>query len=116
MKKGLLSILAASLLVVGCQDYDDQFEKLNSDIAALTASVAGLSQVQSDLTSLAGTVSSLATTVNGLGSQIDTAVADGLADITADVEAIEAAVANVASSDEVAAISDAVETAQTDLD
>lgn len=116
MKKGLLSILAASLLVVGCQDYDDQFEKLNSDIAALTASVAGLSQVQSDLTSLAGTVSSLATTVNGLGSQIDTAVADGLADITADVEAIEAAVANVASSDEVAAISDAVSTAQTDLD
>jgi hypothetical protein len=116
MKKGLLSILAGALLVVGCQNYDDQFDSLESQINALASTVAGLSQVQSDLASLAGTVSSLATTVNGLGSQIDTAVADGLADITADVEAIEAAVANVASSEEVAAISDAVTAAQTDLD
>ena len=64
MKKGILSILAASLLVVGCQDYDDQFSSLESQISALATTVAGLSQVQSDLASLAGTVSSLASTVN----------------------------------------------------
>jgi len=75
-----------------------------------------LSQVQSDLASLAGTVSSLASTVNGLGSQIDTAVANGLSDIQADIDAIEAAVADVASSEEVSALQDAVDASQEDLD
>jgi len=116
MKKGLLSILAGALVVVGCQNYDDQFDNLESQISALASTVAGLSQVQSDLASLAGTVSSLASTVNGLGSQIDTAVADGLADIQADIEAIETAVADVASSEEVGALSDAVAASQEDLD
>ncbi|MDA8871423.1 hypothetical protein N9H89_01995 [Flavobacteriaceae bacterium] len=115
MKKGLLSILAGALLVVGCQNYDDQFDALETQINSLTATVAGLAQVQSDLTSLAGTVSSLASTVNGLGDTIDTAVADGLTDIQADIDAIEAAVADVASSEEVSALSDAVADAQTDL-
>jgi len=72
--------------------------------------------VQSDIASLAGTVSSLSSTVNGLGAQIDTAVADGLADIQSDIEAIESAVADVASSDEVSALSDAVAASQEDLD
>jgi len=115
MKKGLLSILAGALLVVGCQNYDDQFDQLESQISALATTVAGLAQVQSDLASLAGTVSSLSSTVNGLGSTIDTAVADGLADIQADIDAINTAVADVASSEEVSALSDAVATAQTDL-
>jgi nitrous oxide reductase accessory protein NosL len=48
MKKGLLSILASSLLVVGCQNYDDQFTLLENQITALTQTVDGLSQVQSD--------------------------------------------------------------------
>jgi len=116
MKKGLLSILAGALVVVGCQNYDDQFDNLESQISALASTVAGLSQVQSDLASLAGTVSSLSSTVNGLGSAIDTAVSDGLADIQADIEAIETAVADVASSEEVSALSDAVAASQEDLD
>ena len=29
MKKGLFSILASALLVVGCQNYDDQFDDIN---------------------------------------------------------------------------------------
>ena len=78
MKKGLLSILASALLVVGCQNYDDQFSALETQINALASTVAGLSQVQSDLSSLAGTVASLSSSVAGLGSQIDTAVADVL--------------------------------------
>jgi len=116
MKKGLLSILASALLVVGCQNYDDQFNNLESQISALATTVAGLSQVQSDLSSLAGTVNSLSSTVNGLGDTIDTAVADGLADIQTDIDAIEAAVADVASSEEVSDLTDAVADAQTDLD
>ena len=115
MKKGLLSILAASLLVVGCQDYDDQFSSLESQISALASTVAGLSQVQSDLASLSGTVASLASTVNGLGDAIDTAVSDGLTDIQADIDAIETAVADVATSEEVSSLSDAVDAAQDDL-
>jgi hypothetical protein len=108
--------LASALLVVGCQNYDDQFSALETQINALASTVAGLSQVQSDLSSLAGTVNSLASTVNGLGSQIDTAVSDGLADIQADIDAIETAVADVASSEEVSSLSDAVAESQTDLD
>ena len=115
MKKGLLSILAASLLVVGCQDYDDQFSSLESQISALATTVAGLSQVQTKITELAGTVASLSTTVNGLGDAIDTAVSDGLADIQTDIDAIEAAVADVASSEEVSTLADAVSDAQGDL-
>jgi len=101
---------------VGCQNYDDQFDQLENQITALSQTVAGLSQVQSDLSSLAGTVSSLASTVNGLGDTIDTAVADGLTDIQADIDAIEAAVADVASSEEVSNLSDAVAASQEDLD
>jgi len=116
MKKGLLSILAGALVVVGCQNYDDQFDNLESQISALASTVAGLSQVQSDLSSLAGTVSSLQSSVSSLGSTIDTAVADGLSDIQADIDAIEAAVADVASSEEVSALQDAVDASQEDLD
>ena len=115
MKKGLLSILAGALVLVGCQNYDDQFDNLESQISALASTVAGLSQVQSDLASLAGTVSSLASTVNGLGDTIDTAVADGLTDIQADIDAIETAVADVASSEEVAELQEAVDASEESL-
>ena len=116
MKKGLLSILASALLVVGCQNYDDQFTNLESQISALASTVAGLTQVQSDLSSLAGTVGSLTSTVNSLGSTIDTAVSDGLADIQADITAIEAAVADVATTAEVEALQESVDASQADLD
>ena len=115
MKKGLLSILAGALLVVGCQNYDDQFSSLESQINALASTVAGLSQVQSDLASLSGTVSALSSTVASLGSSIDTAVSNGLADITADIAALQAALADVASADDLAAISAAVAANQADL-
>ena len=112
MKKGLLSILASALLVVGCQNYDDQFTNLESQISALATTVAGLSQVQSDLASLSGTVNSLQSSLAG---QIDTALADGLADIDAAITDLEAATADVASSEDVQAITDAVAENQVDL-
>ena len=40
MKKGLLSILAGALLVVGCQNYDDQFDSLEQQINALAPKLA----------------------------------------------------------------------------
>ena len=105
MKKGLFSILAGALLVVGCQNYDDQFSNIESQITALASQVAGLSQVQSDLTALAGTVNSLQTSV---AQTVDAALADGLADIDTAVASLEAATANAASSEDVAAIATAV--------
>ena len=116
MKKGLFSILAGALLVVGCQNYDDQFSNLESQINALASSVAGLSQVQSDLSSLSGTVSSLSSTVAALGSQFDTAVSNGLADITADIAALQDALDGVASSSELDAVIAAVAAQQATLD
>ena len=98
---------------MGCQNYDDQFSALETQINALASTVAGLSQVQSDLASLAGTVNSLSSTVNGLGDTIDTAVADGLADIQSDIAEIEAAVENVASADALADVANAVEETET---
>ena len=113
MKKGLLSILASALLVVGCQNYDDQFTNLESQISALASTVAGLTQVQSDLASLSNTVNSLQSSV---ASTVDAALADGLADIDAAVASLEAATADAASSEDVQAIADAVSENQTDLD
>ena len=112
MKKGLFSILAGALLVVGCQNYDDQFSNIESQITALASQVAGLSQVQSDLTALAGTVNSLQTSV---ANTVDAALADGLADIDTAVASLEAATATAASSEDVAAIAAAVADDESDL-
>lgn len=50
MKKGLLSLLVVALTVVGCQDYDDQFDSLNKEILAL----------KTDLTTIKGLTASVA--------------------------------------------------------
>ena len=113
MKKGLFSILASTLLVVGCQNYDDQFSNIESQISALASTVAGLSQVQNDLQSLAGTVNSLQ---SSLSSQIDTALADGLADIDAAVVELNEAAAEAASAEDVAAIQASVDANAEDLE
>ena len=68
MKKGLLSLLALALTVVGCQNYDDQFEELTSQITSLQSTVDGLTGVSSAITSLQSTVSGLSST---LGSRIN---------------------------------------------
>ncbi len=93
MKKSLLSILALALVAVGCQNYDDQFSNIESQITALASQVAGLSQVQSDLTALGNTVNSLQSSV---GDTVNAALADGLADIDAAVASLEAATATAA--------------------
>ena len=110
MKKSLLSLLAVAVAAVGCQNYDDQFDDLNSQIAALSSQVAGLAQVQQDLASLAGTVSSLQSTVASTATAIEGL--DGLAETVAE---ISDAVENVASSEEVSDIASDLDQAQSDL-
>ena len=67
MKKSLLSILALALVAVGCQNYDDQFDSLNADIAVLTNTVNGLDAgVAAQVTAVANSVAALATQVTAL--------------------------------------------------
>ena len=87
MKKGLLSILAGALLVVGCQNYDDQFDSLEQQINALAAQASAITQVQSDL-------SALATQVSGLAGQLSAA---DLASVTSQVDAIKTQIDGLAS-------------------
>ena len=108
MKK--LFLLPILFLLHSCQNYDDQFDDLNSQIAALSSQVAGLAQVQSDLASLAGTVSSLQSTVASTATAID-----GLDGLAENVAAIQESIADVATSEEVSAISDEVDAAEDDL-
>ncbi len=112
MKKGLLSILAGALLVVGCQNYDDQFDQLESQINALASTVAGLSAVQSDLASLSAQVNSLSGAVD---AAVDSALAGGLADIEAAIATLEAAAEAASSNSDIGAIKENVEEVQSDL-
>ena len=112
MKKGLLTILAGALLVVGCQNYDDQFDQLESQINALASTVAGLSAVQTDLASLSAQVNSLS---GAIDSAVDTALADGLADIDAAIATLNAAAEAAANNSDITAIAEDVDAVQSDL-
>ncbi len=59
MKKGLLSLLVVALTVVGCQDYDDQFDGLNKEILALKTSLSDLSGITKAVTDLTAEVTAL---------------------------------------------------------
>jgi len=117
MKKGLLSILALAVTIVGCQNYDDQFDALNTQITALKSQVEGLSAVQSQITSLSGTLASLQSTVNSLpsSSDVSAAISSELAEIIADVEALQTRLDGVASAEDLATVSGAVTSAQDSL-
>ena len=89
MKKGLLSFLLAALTLVGCQNYDDQFDELNAKILAL----------QNDLNS----IGDINAAIVALGTKIDQAAAQSslnatdLASIIADLNTVETAVTNLGS-------------------
>ena len=104
MKKGLLSILAVALTVVGCQNYDDQFDELSDQITALSQTVQGLSTVADQITALQNTVNGLELT---LGSDIS--------DIKAAVDALEAALADVATAADLGIISSTLSEVQADV-
>mgnify|MGYP001340962508 CR=1 FL=1 len=103
MKKGLLGLLVVALTIVGCQNYDDQFDDLNSKISSLATTVDGLLSVQT-------TVSALSTKLDNLAS---TALTDSdLAGILTEVAAVKQSVADLSLADDLAGI----ETEVADLD
>ena len=104
MKKGLLSLLAVALTVVGCQNYDDQFDELSDQITALSATVQGLSTVADQITALQNTVNGLELT---LGADIAT--------IKTAVDALTASLADVATAADLATISSTLADVQADV-
>ena len=109
MKKGLLSLLAVALTLVGCQNYDDQFADLNTKIASLQTSIAGLATVGADVAALKATVGGLAT-----AAQTD-ALSSGLATAQADLDAIETALASVASAADLTAVKTQLSSVESDV-
>ena len=102
MKKGLLTLLAAALTIVGCQDYDSQFKELTTLVTNLAADVAGLQTVSDD-------IATLSQTVNGLATSLDVAA------IQADIDALEAALVGVADETDLTALAEALAIVQEDL-
>lgn len=87
MKKSLLGLLVIALTVVGCQNYDDQFDSLNDKILSLSTEVSSLKAIQTTVTALGTKLDALA------GSALtDSDLAEVLkevADVKASVSAIE---------------------------
>ncbi len=109
MKKGLLSLLALALTVVGCQNYDDQFDELSDQITALSSTVQGLSSVADQITALSNTVNGLATaaSVSGLQGDITT--------IKAAVDALTSSLADVATAADLGVLSSTLADVQADV-
>ena len=115
MKKGLLTVLLASLVLVGCQNYDDQFDDLNAQISALKSQVDGLSSLSGQVSSLSGTISGLsagvaaaqaaASSANTAASAIDlTGLSASLATLQAEVDAVQASLATASTAAAVTAL------------
>ena len=86
MKKGLLSFLLAALTLVGCQNYDDQFDELNAKILALQSELTSISAIQSAITDLNTKIAAV---------QSSALTAADLAGIISDLDAVQAAVENL---------------------
>ena len=100
MKKGLLSLLAVALTIVSCQNYDDQFAELTDLVNTLSTDVEGLTQVQSDLATL-----NCSSTVNGLATS-NASLASDLAATQAAIDMLSSQLGNVASEEDLTAISE----------
>jgi len=142
MKKGLLTVLAASLVFVGCQNYDDQFDDLNAQISALKSQVDGLSSLSGQVASLSGTISGLqagvtaaqaaaaaasaaasaiettpATDVSGLATATElSALSASLAELDAAVAAVQASLATTATASAVATLQAEIDAIEADVD
>jgi hypothetical protein len=144
MKKGLLTVLLASLVLVGCQNYDDQFDDLNAQISALKSQVDGLSSLTGQVSSLSGSISGLQAGVaaaqaaaTAAGASADAATAAGnaataavdgiaatdlsgleasLATLAAEVDAVQASLATAATASAVAALQTELDAIEADVD
>ncbi len=127
MKKGLLTVLAASLVFVGCQNYDDQFDDLNAQISALKSQVDGLSSLSGQVASLSGTISGLqagvsaaqasAAAANTAASAIDlSGLSASLAELETKVNAVQASLAGTATAASVTTLQAEIDAIEADLD
>jgi hypothetical protein len=137
MKKGLLTVLLASLVLVGCQNYDDQFDDLNAQISALKSQVDGLSSLSGQVASLSGSISGLqagvsaaqaAATAAGASADAASAAVSGiaatdlsgleasLATLAAEVDAVQASLATAATATAVAALQAELDAIEADVD
>ncbi|MGY8866103.1 MAG: beta strand repeat-containing protein [Methylophagaceae bacterium] len=92
MKKGLLSLLAVTLTIVSCQNYDDQFAELTGLVSTLSKEVTDLSTVKGDLTALTSLVNGLDTAITAIPDPTTSIsnVASGLASATSQINLIKA--------------------------
>ena len=117
MKKGLLTLLAASLVFVGCQNYDDQFDDLNAQISALKSQVDGLSSLSGQVSALSGTIAGLQSGIAAAASSSDlSALSTALTALQADVDAVQASLATAATASAVAALQTELDALEADLD
>jgi hypothetical protein len=137
MKKGLLTVLLASLVLVGCQNYDDQFDDLNAQISALKSQVDGLSSLSGQVASLSGSISGLqagvsaaqaAATAAGASADAASAAVSGiaatdlsgleasLATLATEVDAVQASLATAATATAVAALQAELDAIEADVD
>ena len=117
MKKGLLTLLAASLVFVGCQNYDDQFDDLNAQISALKSQVDGLSSLSGQVSSLSGTISGLQSGIAAAASSSElSALSSSLTALQADVDAVQASLANASTASAVAALQAEIDAIEADVD
>ncbi|MED5354230.1 MAG: hypothetical protein VX573_00265 [Bacteroidota bacterium] len=116
MKKGLLTLLAASLVFVGCQNYDDQFDDLNAQISALKSQVDGLSSLSGQVASLSGTISGLQAGIAAAASSSElSALSTSLASLASDVDAVQASIASTASASAVSTLQAEIDAIEADL-
>ena len=118
MKKGLLSLLALALTVVGCQNYDDQFAELTSLIEDLQTEVEGIPDVSQSIATLQSTVAAISTAVtngNAANAAANQATAAGLATVSQTLADLQASLGNVAQAGDLDAISSTLADVQADV-
>ena len=91
MKKGLLSLLAVTLTIVSCQNYDDQFAELTGLVNKLSTEVQGITEVKNNLTTLTSTVGTLQTAIGSIPDPTANilAITSGLASATTQIDLIK---------------------------
>ncbi|MEK9603644.1 MAG: hypothetical protein VW127_04390 [Flavobacteriaceae bacterium] len=87
MKKGLLGLLVIALTVVGCQNYDDQFDELNKKISDLASDVSDLEGVQTTINALSDKLDNLSD--SALTDSDLTEILDEIGEIQNAVSALE---------------------------
>jgi len=87
MKKGLLGLLVIALTIVGCQNYDDQFDSLNDKIALLSTEVSSLQTISASVSSLSTKLDALAG--SALTDEDLVAILQEVADVQAAVDGID---------------------------